>query len=271
MAAPNLSPLEIMLSLAKKPAVTIILDGDPNSENSRMGIPFNYYKPDKILTIILSNINPEDQDQLLPIIRDVFDEGGLVLRDEQEEVLELYENYLGNNPDQTILDFFKDKLPYDDLSALKMSFFMRSEKERGANIEPYKMDIRERFGARGMYIANLCNAGYFENEFVPLYNNITPIQFRRKYEELVGEKARALFVHAGMTKGILQNYFDAMVEKALKYKLSDFRIHGFGGKNVDIIKQFLHDRIIDEDEIFEIVLKEEKQNPAAIEYDVIFN
>lgn len=268
MAAPKPSPLEVMLSLAKKPSVTVILDGNPNSENSLMGIPYNYYKHDKILTIVLANVSPDDQEQLLPIIKDIFNEGGLVLRDTQEEVLELYESYLTKNPDQDLLTFFKDKLPYDDLTALKMSLFMRSET---ANIDSYKQDIRERFGTRGIYIANLCNAGYFENEFIPLYNNSTPIQFKRKYELLVGEKARALFVHAGMTKSIIQDYFYAMVEKSLRYKLSDFRIHGFGGRNVDIIKKFLEDRIIEEEEPFEIVLREEKQNPPAIEYDVIFN
>lgn len=271
MAAPKPTPIEIMLSLAKKPGVSIFIDGDPNSENALIGTPYTWYNKDRILTIILANLKGKDQDKLLPIIKGVFEETGLLLKDTQEEVLETYSAYLEKNPYQEILDFFKGKIPHDDLSALKMSLFMRSEKDSGANISNYKNDIRDRFGARGIYIANLCNAGYFENEFIPLYKNNTPVQFFRKYEIFVGEKARALFVHSGMTAGIIEDYFDSMVGKVLKYRLSDFRIHGFGNQNVHIIQNFLNNRISKEDENFEIVLKDEKTIPPAIEYDVIFH
>ena len=78
-----------------------------------------------------------------------------------------------------------------------MSLFLRSELKRNRNVSGYKNDIREQFGERGANIANLCTAGYFENEFMPLYA-LSHEEFKEYYELAVKEKARALFVHAYM-------------------------------------------------------------------------
>src|ERR1035437_1845001 len=141
MAAPKPSALETILSLANKRGVSIYIDGDTDSQDALAGHKYTYYKPDKILTIFISNFDKDDQEKLFPLVRKVFEDTGLVLRDTQEEVIESYSNYINENPHQTILEFFEEKIPSDDFNALKMSLFMRNEKERGANIATYKYDI----------------------------------------------------------------------------------------------------------------------------------
>ena len=267
---PPKTAIERILDLATTPGITIILDGDTESQEAKMGAPYTYEPNDKILKVTLSEFSEEDLDKLLPLIKKFFEETGLLILDNQEEVVESYSKYVDENADKKTLEFFKEVLYIEDFYALKMSLFMKSEKEKGASIDGYKKDIRERFGPRGTTIANLCNAGYFENEFMPLYNEVPIEEFERRYELAVGKKARALFIHSGMTLEILQEAFDSVISKARRFHIDDFRIHAFGWQNVDLLKKFLKERLLDDNENFNIIKRTEMTAPPAIEYDVVF-
>ncbi len=249
--------------------VTIDLDYEGTSDVARMGAPYSFHREDRILTISVDVLIEEGyKNVVLDLIRKYHEDGALILRKDKKETLTSYQSYTEAGIDQELLEFFKDKLSADDYEALKMACFIRSESEKGRNVYEYKKDIRQTFGPRGANIANLCSAGYFEKEFMPLYKS-NPEAFAGYYDLAVGKKARALFIHSGMPIYDIETEFWRMVDKALRYHMKDFRIHGMGEVNVTTIKEFFRDRHSDPEEPFTIHVDTEKSYPTyAIEYIV---
>lgn len=246
--------------------LTIIIDGDFITEDAKF-TPFSYNSKDKILILVPNKLNEREPYLLSEVIQHIFDQDDLIIKRERLKVLENYKKYkVRNRSDDTILAFFMDKLSPDDYDALKMSLFLRNEQRQGRNVSEYKRDIRDRFGERGANIANLCTAGYFENEFMPLYE-LSHEEFKEFYNLAVEKKARALFVHSYMTIEELQVQFDEMVEKGFKYHMTDFRIHGIGEANVVKVKRFFEERRKDENERFTCARTLDKNR--AIEYNII--
>lgn len=249
--------------------VTILLDAIDTSEEARMGLAYSYSKKSRVLTIVGSYLKEKDKPLLLEIIKKIFNNGGLILKDSTQEVINSYKEYIATNNNYPILHFFHNIVPPDDFQALKMAFYLRDQQLKGKNITKYKRDIRERFGERGANIANLCTAGYFENEFQPLYNLVSKEQFNDYYEIAVGKRARALFIHARMSKENIETEFNQMVEKALNYHMIDFRVHGLGKNNVYAIKDFFLLKQAEPDERYIFKKGYEKEDPfLVIEYVV---
>lgn len=262
--------------LLTKRGVMVFLDTDSESQESKMGATYIYSSKTKILTIVATNFKKEDRQFLLEIIKKTFNLGGLILKKSKEQVLESYTEYYNekNIANEQVLNFFKDIIPFLDFEALRMALFIRYQKERGENVSTLKSDIRNRFGDRGANIANLCSAGYFESEFMPLYNLLDRNDFDEYYEIAVGKKARALFVHAGMRKEEMEKEFQIMLSKALSYHLGDFRIHGLGKHNVSTIKEFFTEKMAEAnntDSNVNYILKKEYERTApfyVIEYTI---
>jgi hypothetical protein len=266
-SSPKLDTAEKIKQLSNKKGVTIFIDMDDHTEESKMGSAYSYSSKTKILTIVASILILKDRQLLLDIIKKSFTGGGLILKSSSEGVLEAYQKYSLNNTDKNILEFFQGIIPRDDYNALKVSLYLRYEQKMGKNIYSDKKDIRDRFGERGANIANLCTAGYFENEFYPLFNAAPRELFNEYYELAVGQKARALFIHAGMKKDEIEIAFNEMLEKAVKYHMNDFRIHGLGNQNVSIIKQFfLAKKTAPDDKYIFRKTYEKTDHPLVIEY-----
>ena len=259
------STLERILELANKKGVTLIIDGSHDTESAKIGTPYTYKKNDKILTIFLVNLKARTLEGLLPLVKEKWEEEGLILKDTQEQVLESYTEYTEENKDKNTIEHFEEVLSTADLNALKMSLFMRSEKERGEKIDVYKNNIRQRFGERGTYIANLCNAGYFENELMDASKNMSPNDFDRYYELMVGKELIALFVHSGMRTNDMKEHLDEKLLQARRFAVPEFRIHGIGASNVEFITDFFNEEW-EWEEAFDLELKNETQNPPSIEY-----
>ena len=260
------------------PAVTIIIDSDDSSPESQIGSAYSYDSRNKVLTIVASILAKIDSGLLNRILVEAHNEGTVILKATKEDILNSYTKYVSENPDQKTLEFFKPILENDlklkdDFFALKMSLYLRDQSKKGQRIHNYKNDIRNRFGDRGANIANLCTAGYFENEFMPLYNTVSKNEFYEYYENAVGNKARALFVHFGMDNDLITAEFDNMIAKGLKYHMRDFRVHGIGSQNVFSIKRFFSTRAAAENEKFIIQKTYESASSIsipAIEYTVTF-
>lgn len=247
--------------------VTIYLDHDGTSEEAKMGSTYSFDKKDKVLKIVVPLLQAQDKDLVLEIIRKIHNDGGLILKETKKTTLDTYSEYSRENANQTTLKFFESILDRDDFYALKMSLFIRSEMSRGVPVSAYKNDIRERFGERGSNIANLCTAGYFEKEFIPLYNAVTKEEFFEYYEIAVAKKARALFVHRGMGQDEMEDEFQKILERALRYHIKEFRIHGLGVQNVATLKQFFSEKEITPEDKFIFKKGEERTSPAfVIEY-----
>jgi len=232
-------------SLYSKKGVTILFDV-PDSNNGQIGSPYTWDKTNKILTIIPGNIDEREKEDLLNVIKEIFEAGYLLWKASKKEVLNSYIKYSEDNDDQKILAFFNPILSPNDFSALKMSLYLRAQHKSGYEIHGIKSDIIDRFGDRGANIANLCTAGYFEEEFMPLYNSASQKEFYEYYEIAVGKKARALFVHSGMTEGDIEKEVHNTYSKAVQYSMKEFRLHGIGKINVQNIKNFVRSREGDE-------------------------
>ena len=244
-----------------------MLDFDGTSQEAEMGYLTSYDSNTKILSVVVSQI--DDKELIYKLIRLVHSNGDLIWKSTKEETLSSYKEYSDSGKYNDLLSFFGDKLTADDYEALKMACFIRNEMSNSRNIYEYKKDIRVRFGERGANISNLCSAGYFEKEFMPLYDKLGRAGFNEYYELAVGKKARALFIHSNMGEFEIEEEFDKMVDKAQKYHMTDFRVHGLGENNVPAIKAFFAKREEDSDENFTIQLMYEKQYPSlSIEYIV---
>ena len=260
---------ELIKGYAYKKGTTIILDVDGTSQEAKIETPYSYDPEPAILPLVAPILEQKNKPLLLEIIKKVFEDGGLLLKVDKESALKSYQQYLSQNPNQKTLAFFENIISKDDYLALKMSLYLRSESEKGKNIFSYKNDIRNKFGERGANIANLCTAGYFESEFMPLYNEVDRKNFDEYYELAVGKKARALFIHSGMSKEDIEKSFDGMLLKALNYHMVDFRIHGIGTVNVSVIKEFINTKPTSSEDKFVIQKGYEKTNPPVIEYIVM--
>lgn len=252
-----------------KVGATMVIDASPDSDEANYGTFYSWEKQTKVLTFFLENFSTEQKEYLHRIVRQEFESGELIAEKEYQESLLAYEEYADSNSDQDVLQFFAGFLSADDYEALKMSLYLRDEQKKGQNISKHKKDIREKFGDRGANIANLCTAGYFEDEFMPLYKS-NKQDFNVYYESAVGKKARALFVHSLMGEDEIENEFNLMIAKARKYHMADFRIHGLGAINVTNIKKFFENRKKEENENFEVVKEIERAKPPSVEYSVTF-
>ena len=195
---------------AYKRGVFFHLEADQDSPTA-----YTYEPSNKVLTVFTRSLSPEELEELFPIFSHYLEKYDMLVTTRQKQIFAEYEEFDESNPYQGTLEFFKGKIPERDLEALEMAFFMRAEKGTGSNIDQIKQDIRERFGNRGTYIANLCNAGFYDAFFQSMYNKFSREKFDEYYELKVGEELAALFVHTGLN---LRAMLDSFQEKAAKDK-----------------------------------------------------
>lgn len=265
---PKQSLREAIEGYLSKKGLIIQLDMKGDSQEGRMDLPYSYSDKTRTLHIVAPVMASKDEELLNEIIRRVFDDGGLILKTNTRETLESYQEYAAQNNDTKILEFFASILSREDYSALRMSLYLRYAKSKGRNVHRLKQDIRDKYGDRGANIANLCSADYFEKDFMPLYNQVTKEEFYQYYELAVGIKAKALFVHSGMSLHEIEEEFFIILSKAIKYHIKEFTIHGLGPTNVEIIKQFVAAHSSPEEERFVIKKGKESVTPLAIQYIV---
>lgn len=263
------STADVIIEYGNKKGVSIFLDGSTKSDSAKIGTPYTYYAKDKVLTIFITNLKENTKQKLAPFLRDKWDELGILLKVSQQETLESYLTYRENQTDQDIINFYSDKISSTDLDVLKMSLFLRSEKGMNHDISLFKQQIRERFGERGTYISNLCNSKYFEGELMDFYNENSH-KFDRLYELSVGRELIAIFVHAGMTPSTFRNIFESKLTLCRRYLFKSFKIHGFGGWNVGLIKEVLGEYKNNEGlgREFKIETIEDEQQPPSLIYNI---
>ena len=109
--------------------------------------------------------------------------------------------------------------------------YLRTVFRQRQDVTKLKNDIRDVFGTRGTNIANLCNAGYFEEFFIPLYNS-TKGQFRELYDSIVGKGALAVFIHQHMQDNEITSIIKTKIQLSKRYGLKWVHIHAIGRTNV---------------------------------------
>lgn len=234
--------------LAFTEGVTVVFDWDESTQDSQSGAKYTFEPKGRILTLNICLLQEEEKPFLLDLIRKIHEVNeGYIWKANKSEILEKFETFKEENKYKQILDLYQKIIPTDDFSALKMSYFLKDYHLTNEPLGYLKNDIRLKFGERGANIANLCTAGYFENEFKQYYEKVSNVNtFLEYYESAVSLKERALFVHSKMSIDEIRKEVERMVEKSITYGMYGFRIHGKGKYNIAAITEFV-DSVTQED------------------------
>lgn len=268
----KISTADTIIELCEGFGVSIFLDGSDESDIARIGSAYSYDPNEKILTIYLINLRPNAWEKLKPYLKEKWAKIGMAFDTEKEAALESVIDYTNNDPHADVIELFNGKISAQDLTILKLAFFLRDEKENGNSIDQFKQDIWEKFGERGAYISSLCNSRYFENEFLDAVKNKSEADFKSYYDLMVDKELKAIFVHSRLRAADFRDRFEDVLIKSRRYRIPSFRIHGFGSQNVTFIKTFFQSYRNDEDGFwgeFSITSIEEAQFPPSLIYEII--
>lgn len=186
--------------------------------------------------------------QLKKLIRDaVRKEGHLLLEETAQSTLQDFSNVTQKTIFKNTLEFFRGRIPPNDLEILRASLYIKDVHERGGSVRDLKWDIIQKYGVRGKNIANLCTAGYFESIIKPLYEEMSKQSdfildnFLSTYNKIIDHYTFAVFVSNRMTKDDIKKEIIGKIEDNKKYGVKNMNIHGLGQSNVNKIFEVLND------------------------------
>lgn len=195
---------------------------------------------DKELCINLDPLTSEERKEVLEIA--VLNDEHPLLQKESQELLEDFRAVDSAERNQRIINTLKDHIPLTDIPILRAALFLRSKFEAKENVQGLKDDIMVRYGDRGRKIANICSAGYFENEIIPLLEEMRSAggslkeDFLRIYETFIFESGYAVFVSGTMAKEKIKTAIHEKIKTNLKYGLKHINIHGISKETIKRIR-----------------------------------
>ncbi len=189
----------------------------------------------KTLIIYPKNLSASDKKALEKILKEAENEEELLFDEEKSLILKNAVAYEDSGEDDLILKFYKGEIPPLDYKALEQSLFLRSEFKAKRQIAGFKLEISNKYGARGNNIANLCSANYFE-ELIKVHNEYGLEVFKKTYELLVGQGIYALFIHYAMKAVDIEKEIKRNIQACKDYDIPGFRVHGIGKENIKKIK-----------------------------------
>lgn len=141
-------------------------------------------------------------------------------------------------------------IPPEDVSLLRACLFLRARFQAGAQVEDLKNQIVRVYGTRGRNFANLCTAGYLEEWFWPLYEELrraypedpglAAAKFRSLYNSIVSDLPWTEFVSRASTKKLAAHIREKMrrnLENGVRY----LNVHALGESNVKKVMLMLPD------------------------------
>lgn len=201
-----------------------------------------------VFNLNISGLTPEDAKKVQgEIIKAFVKQETPVLLKESKDLLEDIEAANKEQSNQETLEYFEDKIPLADVPILRAALYIRHVYRRGGSVEKLKQDIAFRYGQRGRIIANLCTAGYFEDVFQPMYEQMVRAggfsldEFRDRYNVLVTQSPQAIFVNRWDSVESLKGEILKKIEINKKYKVGYLALHGRGRNNVNKILELLRD------------------------------
>jgi len=214
-------------------------------QNKRSKITFKN-KGDVHLNVIHISKDPDEaeikmlRDTLMP----VFNKDDIMfVEDKPVELLNEYQNYSKSNPNEELLDFFKDKLSTTDFTLLQTGLYINHLMETDQNSSRVKSGVINAHGEREKNVVNLASAGYFKSHFKPLYEELdrqpgeTKELFAQEYESIVLDLPFVVFVNRQTVDSIVDQV-KAKANKNTKYAIKEDRIllHGFG-TNAELLEE----------------------------------
>jgi|GEM_PF-840889 len=203
---------------------------------------------EKVVQINLNGLTGDQKESLSLLIKKSFDGNDALLLEENADSTVSDFNEVQQRSEDT-LNYFKGKLPKQDLIILRAALFIKILHEDGQPVGKLKSDLVQRYGERAKNITNLCTAGYFDSLIKPLYeelsqkDNFTLQNFLEKYDILVSQYPFAVFVCHGMSIQEIKTIILEKIEINKKYGVNAkfIRVHGIGQENMKKISGVLND------------------------------
>jgi hypothetical protein len=140
-------------------------------------------------------------------------------------------------------------IPSGDIPLLHACLFLRKRFESGECVEELKGQILRVYGTRGGNFANLCSAGYLEEWFWPLYEELVrahpddaptaKVIFQLHYKAIVNELPWTEFVSARVPAAKVAAHIVAKMKRNIENGVRYLNVHGLGEGNVKRILSML--------------------------------
>lgn len=217
-----------------------------NIGSNNKNITVEYHDNRTIICIDPKTVDASEKEKVIQILKIVLDDQGLILEEVAKKLLDGFALEDKSKVSQDTLDYFKGKLPGQDLEIIRVALFIKSEFQMGHSIDQLKEDIRRRYGSRGNNIVNLYTAGYFNTVIKPLYQEMYAQKdfsitlFQARYNVIVTQVTFAVFVNKRINAEGLKSEVVRKIELNKKYGIKKLNIHGIGEDNVKKIQDLLN-------------------------------
>jgi len=263
--------IKIDIKLERLINIEIINNHSPNPVNSPDSV--NHNEEEGRLSINYDKLTFVEKVQIKKIVRSAHNENITLLSDESQERIRDIKSKEEEPDAKSVLDFFRDKIPYDDYIALRSAIYIDKLAREGLGYrEVYRLkgEVANRFGGRGYKICNLYSTGYFESMIKPIYEEYSQHgffdkkKFLHKYNIIINEEAFAIFVPDIMEKDEVKSAIKMKIARNLKYGRNDVTIHTKGKYNIAKVREAMID--IEEEGEYPVIQKdiEETENSISV-------
>jgi hypothetical protein len=140
-------------------------------------------------------------------------------------------------------------IPARDIPLLYAALYLRSRFKLGESIDHLKAQIVRVYGNRGAHFANLCTAGYLENWFLPLHQELVRqnandaglarSRFRKIYNNIVDDLPWTIFVSGTMPAAKLVSSIVEKMRNNSELGVRHLNLHALGPSNVKKVARAL--------------------------------
>jgi|GEM_PF-6566781 len=133
-------------------------------------------------------------------------------------------------------------IPPRDIPLLRACLFLRARFQAGVPVEDMKGQIVRVYGPRGRNFANLVSAGYLEQWFWPIYEELQraypddpdlgKAKFRSLYNSIVNDLPWTEFVSSRASKNTISDHIAGKMKRNLEMGVRYLNVHGLGEANV---------------------------------------
>lgn len=210
---------------------------------------FEHNEGAKTLSINIDQLNDAEKEELRQIVIESVNEDVTLLEQESEELIEDIKLKEQSEDVQSLLGYFRDKIPPTDFAALRSAVYIKKLFEAGTSsqdIYQLKGEVIKKYGKRGLNICNLCSSGYFDTTIKSLREEIIQQgydeeDFLQIYEIIINEEAFAIFVSGDMSNTEVKTAIERKINRNLKYGVKNLAIHGIGKNNAIKIREAVSD------------------------------
>lgn len=213
------------------------MDGDKGAKLTENG-----------LFIDPNSLEEDEFDEVQGKLRESFEEGDTTdfVALESSDKFKQIEKHVEDEQIQRVLEFFENKISKEHSDALQAGLHMRriSEEEDSVDVDEIKNDIEKKFGSDGRSIANLCNAGYFDEGgyLRELYyemeasEDFVQSDYQDRFEEIIRYEPFTVFVSRYDSNKDILIETRRKLRKYNKYGVRFVDVRGIGQENIRKIR-----------------------------------